>query len=583
MLDLKPEKLIVEIRAAQEFIRPYNATRKTLIEATAGPHYGTNGVKAQPENYGYAFKSFIGPQLIFGSPTCTVTPKSDPLAKETADGLQLAIERWSKETAWKNTLLQIRDDVMVAYGVTKCGVEPRGDYASGGLTAVQGDFEQRPNYPFCVRIDPNDFLIDPDATTITNARFIGHSFERDLDDIRADDRYDRAKTAMLNESPREWKNGTDTMPDRARANEDRKRTTLFELYIPESARLLTVAETGRNDCMILRDVPYFGPDEGPYTLWGLDSIAGKVMPISPLVALWDQIEKVNEHARDAAKSAETHKKILAYTPAGKKDAAKIKNAGNGDMVQVQDITSVKDLELGGVGKEQIEYTEIERARTDRNLGFNDAQRGQATPDTTATEAQIADASSDHRISGYKDRIRDCVTDVYRKIGWYFFNDSSIAPMEMMHTNEATGQQVGMTFFPGNDRPGAFISNTWIDAPPETDYADYELDVVADSIGKQNDALRMKREQDKFALMMQAAPMIGQLPFVNWKQAFAELGKIFNDRTFADRILNLDALAQMGIGLYPQPGMAGAGGQLPQRQASPASMPGLLANARGGPA
>src|SRR4051812_43510873 len=77
----------------------------------------------------------------------------------------------------------------------------------------------------------------------------------------------------------------------------RKRVNLYELYLPEHGRIITLAETGPQP-VILRNEEYFGPDEGPYTLWGLTSVPGELLPLSPLVALWDEFLELQQHAAD---------------------------------------------------------------------------------------------------------------------------------------------------------------------------------------------------------------------------------------------------------------------------------------------
>lgn len=606
MLDLAPEKLMPEIRAAQAFLKPFLEKRSQIIRMMATRHYrGDAGSKLPvPENYPYTYKSFCKPSLCFGVPTCKVMPIASIQDKAVADAIELAVNAWSKETSWKKTLNKVMDDLFAGFAVTKAGLEPRGDYASGGLPAVEGDFEQRPNYPFCVRIDPMFFIIDPCATSLEDARFIGHSFERDLYDVQADQRYKPELTAKLGEQQREPM--TDARPFPIQHGKDRKRITLFEIYVPEYSKILTIAETGSDGGLILRDEPFWGPDEGPYVLWGLDSIPGEVIPISPLQALWDQIEKVNEHAVDAADSARTHKKIIGYEPSAADDAKKVKKARNGDVVAMKNPAGVKDFEIGGVGKEQVEYTEMERQRTDRNLGFTDAQRGLANAEETATAAGIASASSDLRIDGMKDRVKDCVTDCYRKVSWYLFHDESIGPMDLVHTDPATGQQVSATFIPGVVN-GAYVKNQWYDAPPQADFEDFNLTVDASTMQKQNDALEMKRAQDKFALIMAVAPIIPNTPWINWEEAINDVGKSMNDPFLADRVLNqpglqMATMAGMMGQQGGQPGGATAGAPTgqpmpptqgpprtgprmqsapPRQKTSPATRPGLHRNARAG--
>ena len=42
-----------------------------------------------------------------------------------------------------------------------------------------------------------------------------------------------------------------------------------------------IGETGAESGVILRQAPFWGPDEGPYSLWGLETVPGEMIPISP--------------------------------------------------------------------------------------------------------------------------------------------------------------------------------------------------------------------------------------------------------------------------------------------------------------
>lgn len=589
MLELTERKLMEEIRAAQEFMRPFAKKAAEIKRKLAGRHYRADAPEddPSPENYAYTFKQYVLPQILFGVPTANVKPTRSLEDEPVADGLELAVNSWAKQTDLKATLSQILDDCAVGFGVSKVGIEPCGDYAANASAGVSGDFEFRANFPFLERIEIRDFIIDPIAKKLSKARFVGHRFERDLADVITDQRYDRTQSALLSPIAREPNLDEDGFPDRknsARAV-DRKRVTLFELYLPEYRKIITIGETGAEACVILRNEAFWGPDDGPYTVWGLDTVPGEIIPLSPVTAMWDQIEKTNVHAVDAADSAETHKNILAYRQSEKDDAEKIKTARNGDIVGLTNPEAVQTLTLGGVAKEQIDYTEIERARTDRLLGITDLQRGEAVSNTTATASEIASNASDIRLSRMKDRIKDCAVHAFRKVLWYFHEDDTIQPMNMVQTDPITGVQRGATFFPGNPE-GAYVNNTWIEAPPSTDVNDFNLDIDPQTMQKEDDAIVQRRAQDRVTIIAEIAPLIAQTPYINWRAVIEDWGKAFNDQFMADRVLNLAAMPMMNPmlpGANGVPGQAGPMmGQAPLPQAAgPATRMGMRANARGG--
>ena len=569
MLSLEPIDLLKEIHDAERWLKPFHSKRREMIRKFAGPHYRQDenmedDTKA-PENYPFAYTEFVKPQIVFGMPACTVSATAAESAMSTAQALQVAINHWIKEQSWKQTLSSVVDDAFFGFGVTKCGLRPRGDYGGQGLAAVGGDFEAAPNWPFAMRIPPRDFIIDAQCMELRRARIMGHSFERDLDDVKSDESLDpqaRDAVQQMGGEPR-----TDVAF--ARPGTDRKRVKLWEVYLPEHARVSVLAEhsEGNGSGVVLSNEPYLGPDEGPYTIWGLASVPDELMPISPIQALWDQFLEVNTHSRAAAKSASTHKKLGVYEPSAKEDSTRIKNARNGQMIPVKNIKAIADFEIGGASPQQLNFISFVRDRLDRNLGFGDAQRGSVGRGTTATEANIANSNSDLRTEAKKDRIGDCVVEVYRKIGWYFFNEESIGPMTLSRQDQTTGRMIEGVFQPGRWQ-GGYMQNVYIPPEPESDFTEFALTIVADTMGKQDDPVKQKRAQDEWQMAMGLMQM--GLP-VNIRRLLDRYGEAFNVAEFSKIVLldqtgqavPLDPLSQGsgmptgmpgGMGMPGQPGI-----------------------------
>jgi hypothetical protein len=637
MLNLDPTELGREIDEARQYIRNFLTPRKRLIDAMAGRHY-RSGVansepQVQPENYAFSYKAFIKPQLCFGIPTSRVEVRRSAADRDIAQGLQDLVNSWANETDWKGTLSDVCDDLVMGFAVTKVTVQPRGDYqpqeqppamgmpgampgmdpmggmmpgmmgqGAGAGTDVGGDFQQRPNYPAAVRVDPDAFFVDPQARSFRRARFIGHTYERDLEDVKADPRLDPQKVATLASADvleRDAGTQAGASDPTASAMVDRKRITLYELYLPEHKRIMTLARSQGGHAgnevagamLILRDEAYFGPDDGPYDLWGLDTVTGEMIPISPLQALWDGFAEINIHARAAGDAAATHKIIGVALQTQADDAAKINNTPAGSIALVSDPASVKPLELGGASATQLEWLSYLRARFETHLGFTDAQRGLAQANKTATGESIADKNSDIRIDLMRDRVRTCLKSVYSKVAWYFWNDASIGRVEFM--NEA-GEQLTWVAGPWE---GGYVYNRPI-PPADYQFDSVELDIDAESMTRQDDPVRQKRAQDFVTLVASViAPVVGPA-MVNWRALLDMYGRAYNQPELSKIVL----LDQMGVMIPPdplsrpphQPGQPAAAGGLPGQGMLGApglpgpgpgmggiGMNGMMANARGG--
>lgn len=559
MLTPTVENVMREVRDAKERLKPYLVKRAEVIRHMAGNHYRSDEKGApSPENYPFSYKAFVLPQLMFGQPAPTVKANS-PIYAETASALQTAMDYWSKETGWANTLEQIISDCFAGFGISKAGISPVGRHVgAAGLEAVEGNFQEVPNYPFIVRVDPRNFIIDARADSIDEARILGETYEQDLADVQADWRNDQEAVSKLDQVVREDVTKSEISPFKhpATRQAERKRVVLHEVYLREHGLLMTIGETGDDSGVILRQEQYWGPEDGPYTLWGLDTIPGELVPISPLVALWDEYLEVQQHSKVVARSASTYKMLGLYTPGSSDDAERINNAENGEMVCAKDPGAVKTVEIGGASDGQISFVEYVRNRFQNALGYGQAQQGIAGS-KTATGESIANSNSDLRIDRMRGRVGRSAADAYKKPCWYFFHDNTIDRIQTTYTDPSTGQQLPATFQPGPWQ-GGFIENHWV--PPElpSDFSEYNLDVDPESMTKGDDALEQQQGQNLLVLAQQDISM--GIP-VNYRWVLDVYGqrvlgiKDFSNQYLLDQgtVIPMNPMAQGQTPLGPTPG------------------------------
>lgn len=561
MLSLDPIEIMKEIRDAKEAWRPYLMKRAELIVAMGGPHYmdGGKGTK-NPENYAFAYKSFVAPQLVYGEPVFKVRP-AGPQFGDAAEAFELALEAWSRETDFKATVNALLEDAMVGFGFSKHGLSNEGRFHGAGLSAVEGSFEAVELFPFCVRIEPENAIIDSQAKRWDQVRIMGETYEQDVDDVLADWRNDPEATAKLAETAKE------DQSDRTKATSayqprkstaQRRRCVLHEVYFPEHGVLMTLGELGGDSAVILRQEQYYGPDEGPYVMWGLETIPGELLPCPPLMAMWDEHQEVQTHSRALAKSASTYKRLGMYEPSNKQDADRVKKADSGDLVATKNPKGIVDFEIGGASETQVGFVEYARNRFETNLGFGAAQQGIAAKDRTATGEQIAGQNSDLRVDRMRDRLAGSMGLVGRGVCWYFHHSQDIRPINTQTTDPMTGQVNPARIIPG-PWEGGYVDNQWIEPEIESNFdTDYSFAIDPESLSKTDDALEQKRAQDELALvfqLLQVAPQFGYT--VNLKGAIDRYGKKLGTPDLSSILL---VEMQPGMGM-PDPMATGQGAQL----------------------
>lgn len=566
MLSTEPKDLLKYVNAGFSFMKQFLVKRKELIRSMAGPHYrADNDSTKTPENYAFSYKQFVHPQMLFGDPQCKFKSAHTTNDAYLADAMTVAVNRWSLETGLVEQLDAVVDDSFVGYGIVKIGLRQVGWYKGEGLSAVQGDFEQATNEPFVVRIDPRDFFCDPEGSAWTQKRFFGDRFERDLDDVKMDDTYDEAARNELIEKAREARSNVDPFDNQKyiAADEDRKRIVLYDIYLPEHGKIITIAELGSQEGesrngVKLREEQWFGPDEGCYYILGLETVPGEPIPTSPLIAMWDEFLEINEHSRAGAKAAESFKRIGVFSPAAKEDAERIQKAKPGDMVPVADPNAVKDFEIGGASDKQLNFLQFLRNKFESQLGFTDAQRGKAGSNVTATAAQIAGQSADLRVQKMQDRLRRFIQKIYRGVAWYMWHADGIKPMQLAIEDPNTGEkQYGeMQFGQWN---GGFVNGQWVPPNDPGNFTDYNLDVSPKTMTKQDDAIEIAQAQQDIELAMKVTQIFQNPGVVNWRALIDALGNARGERDYSSIFFSPMFAQQLG------PGAPNTGMQMPQQQ------------------
>lgn len=546
MISTDPAELLQEIKDAEELRKRFLVNTTALVKKYIGNWYRSDSRgRNRPENMIFTFIATLLPNLIFDNPAVTITAKRSISHKQIAAAMAAAMNGWIKESDLRGELEMLAMDLLFGFGCCKVGLEERGDYSAANRRGVMGRFTMSALTPYMVRIPPANVLIDPQCDNYHSARFLGHMFQRDLDDLRGDVRYDQevVKSLTPDDGPRVGMSGGERLVSDAKNKSLRNRVTLYELYIPETRQVGTLALNTEGSGRWIRPLAdYHGPDKGPYVFFGCYMVPDQVYPLSPVAAMAEQDLELNAHAIAAAREASTAKSILLVSADQPELAAEIQKSGNGDVVKVKGLNANMALPvaLGGTTAQRLEYLNLLLNRTDRISGQSDAARGRSSG-VTATEAQLADANGDARTEFIHLKYRDAVKDALARVGWYHYHDPAVvSPVSM--EDPATGQ-MSEGLFLGGIQPGQ----------EQTDWSLFFLDIEPMSMRRIDPALQQQQAQFTMMLVSQIAPMIPQFPYMNWTAILDMIGQANNLPDFAKLVLN-----QQGLMLIQQAGMGGMG-------------------------
>ena len=544
MLDVSATNLYSEIQAAERYRDAHLEHYRDVINEYVGPA-GPNGERGEsaPDNHVYEYLSLTIPRIIHDNPRVEARTRRPQSQGQSASALEHGLNRWIRDTDVRGTLIRVAYDMLISFGATITTQEPSGRHDP------RSDF--MPYWPQCYRIPPKRLIIDPMALSFDQARYVGHMWIRDkedlLDEARDGNGWDVDAIEHLAADA-----GTEGYYEQNRGRDvpTRNEVVCYDLWVPEvelddspgsesgfhgTIYTITVGQTGGESDpdkvgYIREPRPYYGPKTGPYTFFGTYYVPDSAYPLSPIMASLGQADELNAHVRSAARSAAQYKRLILVDSKSKKLMQDVKSQPDNFVVPVEglDRDRVIPIELGGITNQQVNYIQMARERLDRNSGIHDVMRGNISGTATATEVATADASSSIRIDYLKRQFVRATEQMLYRSGWYLWNDDRV----FFPIGGEAAQQMGMgePYFQGGGEP-------------PSSYDDIELEVDAYSMERTNEAMQQRRALEALQVVSNVAAAMPQAPYVNWEALLKQVGDSMNMPGMA-QLIDKQALVQM---------------------------------------
>jgi hypothetical protein len=558
-LDTKSSALWEEVRAAEKFRDEHLKSIRQRVARYHGPGYkgveidGVNNT--DPENHAFEWISSVVPRMAYDNPKFNFVSKRPGNAGIVVDALRRGCNRWARDVNFK------RDCEVLAV-----------DYAFAWFAAIV-TLEARPGmhqdedpvmWPQVYRLGFKEFFLDPRAKQPEDSRYMGHTFIRDHQDLIDEARdnkdlgWDLEAIEKLKpgEGVEEFHQGGDEYVGE-KAAPDRKEVLLKEVWVgshelddsPGSeagfhGTIFTLSTgfgdgDGNKPKYIRKPRPYYGPRSGPYVLAGSYTIPDDPWPMSALAAVESQAKDMNDHARASKNSADSYKRMVFVDNSMDRDLAeKVKNTPDSFVVPVNglDKNSIVPVEIGGLGKTQMDYLMVAKDRLERNSGMHESRSG-ATSGATATEVAVADRSSETRMGFVGGKFEDGIKQIARKIAFYLFIDDEI--IFPLGSDDAEEMRMQNPWFRGG---GGLESGFTFD--------DLEIDIEPYSMSRISEATLQQRTMQVSEIVMQMGPMVPQMPWIRWKNVLKQLGESIHSTELED-LIDVDMAMELAKA-QPQP-------------------------------
>jgi hypothetical protein len=533
--------------------------------------------------------SYILPQICSQNPRVKFgSLRIDEVADE-AKALEIAINRWIKDTDHRTHLRQMGFDLGFAYGVSFTRPTP--------LPWLQGaDKDDVAWRPQCERINQRLFAIDPVSDGPWNARYMTHTVIQDRDAMLewAKDHPEEGWNKKAIEqasgcSPYDITKQGQDVPDRGQV-------AYRVVWCPEvdskgkdddpesyNGTIYTIDLNPSSSAEVewLRE-PYafMGPRWGPYTVFGAYGVPGCPYPLGPLTANEAAFKEVNALSLANFQRARNKKDVGLYDKANEGEARDIAKAPHGSTVGITGFESTKFdvMKLGGIDQVDVAQLEMARAMAERGIGINASQQGQIDTGSLATEIMAASAASNVRTADNAAQMDAGTTRELSTVAWYMHKfDKVHVPL----TKEDKAQLfAGMP--PEIVQQFMDLPLAWSGKGNKASFDSLELEIEPYSMKRKDEPMMQQRAMQALQIGIEVGPAVIANPHIRFKTLLKGAGDAMNWPGFEDILDEEKAGAMTMLALQgavepmeskpqksAQPRLGGDSGQKPQGFKSPA--------------
>lgn len=579
MIDTSPDGLSRELKQALDARNRYlGEPYYEAIKRFYGPAYREGGqgpTEVDFENHAHSWISTFLPILASGNPRVRgKTPRLGPAAA-LSKAVELGVNRNFELTDVKRTIEQLATDWAFKYC---CGFTT--------ATPVKGMAEREDpiHRPTTKRLSLEDYVWDQGAKQHAECRFQGHRIRRDKDSIldEADEHpengWDREAVLALNEDRQDARKD---LPHSIMRNE----VEFYELLVHEiqldsakdargkkfrplpekgfNGTIFTVAIEGGKFLRAPR--PFWGPREGPYTFSTYLYIPDEVVGLAPLVATAAQAEEFNKTLSSVIASIRAYKKGMAVSSDATELGEKIAEFMDLGVFSIDALgeleKNLKAIEVGGITQQHQAHLDTLRYLLERASGLSPEQMGAISQDATATQSSIAQMSSNRRMGYMTEKfIQTVVKPIAKKEAWYLCaHPASRIELgdlaEGLFVDPKTGQPIEMPVLEGGPENIELLEENDIEIQPI-------------SMRFTTEMLEAERSASWENFLLTTAPMIPQLPYVDWGLVYSRKAEELGDPSLA-RTIDLQKAMFVGqITMMSQLGMMGQAALAPPSQSQP---------------
>mgnify|MGYP007100044541 CR=1 FL=1 len=452
--ELEMQRLKRAVDSSLETLRPFRETRRALLKEYAGHKYGKNAaLKPVYLNLLKMTASAYLMALSANNPRASISTENDTI-KPFAFRFQQSLNRLIKRINLKVSIDRSILDAYFGIGIVKVCL------ADGFEVEIENQ-RYDVGFPSAKPVSLEDWVHDAGAQEWSEIQFCGHRYRAPLELVRKDRRFNKDATKDLQPTskyPRGAHDSAQMMADDCDRDEIEEMVDLWEIWIPRTNRIVTVAAESDGQGVTtkkLADQEWKGPENGPYHFLTFDDVPDNTMPVPPAYDLYELHMLANRLLRKQSRQAGRQKDIYFYKGSAEDTAARMLTTPDGQGCKTEDPDGIKFVKQGGVDPGNFNFTQSVRDLANEVAGNLQALLGLGPMSGTAGQDRMINENVGQKIAKMQARVTSFTTDICRDLGWLMWDHEGLVIPG--REDLGGGMSHDTSWSPGNRR-GMFIDH-----------------------------------------------------------------------------------------------------------------------------
>lgn len=394
--------------------------RNTMVEAWVSGYFRGGIAKTHTMNLMDRAIGILVPYLSMSNPKINCEARIVEL-KPWAYTTELAINHLLNEIKFSKTVLRpVIFNSMFGAGITKTGMMK--EYESN----VYGNHLEV-GQPYSAVVDDEDYIGDVSANTREDFEMEGNYYVMPTEQAKEFFGAKHADHIQPSFKLHGQRSITEVVKSSMRGTDYHTLkywTRFMDIYLPDEKVTITLLADDTYTKK-LREVEYDGPEDGPYDFLGYKFAPKQPMPIPPAWGWVDMDTALNVLVNKMRNQAERERSVLVYSGEVEDDAENVRNAIDGSTVKVDDISQIKEINLGGTNPENYQWVSYIESQFSIQGGNLYQLGGRGSQANTLGQEQMLMTNASRIVDDMEQAVYDMAQSIIKKLCWYVWTDPLI--------------------------------------------------------------------------------------------------------------------------------------------------------------